>query len=132
MISCWSTCMSRMSIRLRVAAVSVALACATINLWSAGTSSALAADLPVGSLSLAPADAAFYSATLRGKEQYDLVMQSNAWKKLKNMPAVQMGMMFLQFQLSDPQSPVAQAKEMLDAPENQELVALLADMASEE
>jgi hypothetical protein len=124
--------MSRMSIRLRVAAVGVALACATVGLWGQGTTSALADDLPVGSLSLAPADAVFYSATLRGKEQYDLVMQSNAWKKLKNMPTVQMGMMFLQFQLSDPQSPVAQAKEMLEAPENQELVALLADMAGEE
>jgi hypothetical protein len=124
--------MSHMSIRLRVAAVSVALACAAVGLWGQGAASALAEDLPVGSLSLAPADAAFYSATLRGKEQYDLVMQSNAWKKLKNMPTVQMGMMFLQFQLADPESPVAKAKEMLDAPENQELVALLADMAGEE
>lgn len=124
--------MSRMSIRFRVAAVSVALACATVVLWGQQVASAIADDLPVDSLSLAPADAAFYSATLRGKEQYDLVMQSNAWKKLKNMPAVQMGMMFLQFQLSDPQSPVAQAKEALEAPENQELLALLADMAGEE
>jgi hypothetical protein len=121
-----------MSIRFRVAAVGLAFACVTSGLWAIGTSDANAADLPVGSLSLATADAAFYSATLRSKEQYDLVMQSNAWRKLKNMPAVQMGMMFMQFQLSDPQSPLAQAKEMLDAPENQELLAVLADMANEE
>ena len=46
------------------------------------------------SLDWVPADAVFYSASLRLREQYDIVVQSNAFKKLAEMPAVQMGIGF--------------------------------------
>ena len=38
---------------------------------------------------LVPADAPFYSAALRNREQYDLVVNSRAFKALKELPAVQ-------------------------------------------
>ena len=43
------------------------------------------------SLDWVPADAVFYSASLRMKEQIDIVAKSNAWQKIKNLPSVQMG-----------------------------------------
>ena len=36
-----------------------------------------------------PSDAAFYSATLRNKEQLDIVLKSKAWAKLWALPLVQ-------------------------------------------
>ena len=44
------------------------------------------------SLKLIPADAAFYSTTLRTREQFEAVTESNAWAKIKQMPMVQMGL----------------------------------------
>src|SRR5262249_22719603 len=50
---------------------------------------ARAADLKKDtSLSLIPADAAFFSSNLRNKEQIDLVLASKAYKKLAALPAV--------------------------------------------
>jgi hypothetical protein len=57
------------------------------------------------SLDLVPADAAFYSASLRLREQFDIITKSNAWAKLKNLPSVQMAWQLAQFGLNQPGGP---------------------------
>ena len=47
---------------------------------------------PVPSLDLVPADAAFYSAMLRNREQFDAIVNSKAFAKIKALPYVQMGL----------------------------------------
>ena len=85
----------------------------------------------VGSLKLVPADAAFYSSSLRMKEQLDIVLQSKAWAKLSSLPFVQQGLGLAQMQMqANPQA--SMVHQMLAQPENQQLLALLADMFSKE
>ena len=47
---------------------------------------------PVPSLDVVPADAAFYSAMLRNREQFDAIVNSKAFAKIKDLPYVQMGL----------------------------------------
>jgi hypothetical protein len=84
------------------------------------------------SLKLIPADAAFYSSSLRNKEQIEIIANSRAWAKLKSMPAVQMGLIALQAQLNDPNPQLAPFVQLYKAPENQQLLELLGDLASRE
>ena len=74
------------------------------------------------SLKLVPADAAFYSVTLRGKEQLQAVLKSNAWKKLTAIEAVQEGWKKVKEKLDDPDGPWATFNK---DPQNRELLALL-------
>ena len=53
----------------------------------------------------------FYSASLRLREQYDIVVQSNAFKKLAEMPAVQMGIGFGQMTWYAPGGPGEQVRD---------------------
>src|SRR6266542_845339 len=46
----------------------------------------------VNSLSLVPADAAYYQALLRNKEQLDAILKSKAFNRLVKLPIVQMGL----------------------------------------
>ncbi len=89
------------------------------------------AEKPAGSLEFVPADASFYSASLRLKEQFDIARQSKAWKRFQKIPIVQMGWQMMQAQLT-PNSPLDMAQQMLELPENQQLVGLLGDMVSNE
>ena len=84
------------------------------------------------SLKLVPADASFYAAFLRNKEQIDAIAQSNAWAKLKEMLVLKMGLAMAQIQAANPETPLGKVKLFLDDPTNQELVALLKDMISDE
>ena len=84
------------------------------------------------SLDVVPADVAFYSASLRLREQYDAFVASNAFAKLKDMPIVQMGWQMFQQQLNDPEGDFAQFKQMYEQPENKQLVELLIDAFSHE
>jgi hypothetical protein len=85
----------------------------------------------ISSLKLVPADASFYSVSLRMKEQLDIVLKSNAWAKLKSLPAVQQGLQFVHAQMqSNPQAGMAMG--MLEQPENKQLLKLLGDMISSE
>src|SRR4051794_21568632 len=61
------------------AAIMLALCCATATLQAADDTT---------SLSFIPANAAFYSTNLRIKEQIDIVAKSNAWARVKSMPAL--------------------------------------------
>src|SRR5262249_17487299 len=60
----------------------------------------------VSSLSLIPADAAYYSAMLRNREQFDAAAKSKAWAKIKALPAYQMAVAALKQQYS-PNGPLA-------------------------
>jgi len=91
---------------------------------------AQAADLEQvnGSLKQIPADAAFYSSMLRNREQIEAVSRSRAWAKLTSLPAWQMA----RAQLNQLPPQAAVALQLLQQPENQQLIKLLGDMVSEE
>ena len=90
-----------------------------------------ASELEDCSIRLIPADAAFYGASLRNGEQIRIVAESTAWKKLMDMPSVQMGLGMLKAQLdNEDNEQAAQAKAMLENPQVQDLLGLLADMFS--
>ncbi len=90
----------------------------------------------IASLELIPADAAFYSAHLRIKEQIDIVAHSNAWARLKSMPAVMLAWQKLQDEMAREGGDQARAleavKDAMELPENREAVELLGDMFSNE
>jgi hypothetical protein len=99
-----------------------------------GTSVAQAADLTKleTSLPLIPADAAFYSSSLRNREQLEMFLKSNAFAKLKELPITQLGVQMFRAQAANPKSEVAQALAVLKNPETKRLVDLAADMFSNE
>jgi hypothetical protein len=84
------------------------------------------------SLQLVPADALYYGAMLRGREQLDAVLQSKAWKKLMDLPAVEQGRQTLQTLWNFPFGPQAEIIRALNQQENRQLVELLGEMFSEE
>jgi hypothetical protein len=84
------------------------------------------------SLQWMPGDAAFYVAVLRNREQVEAAANSQAWKKLKELPAVQHAWRLAHAKLQEPESPLAPLLALYQRPENRELVRLLGDMASEE
>src|SRR6185295_19879840 len=89
---------------------------------------AFAADKLGNSADFVPADATFYACSMRGKEQLDKILASKAWSKVQNLPAVQMAWQQVQVQLNQPDSPL----QLLQLPENQELLELGGDMISHE
>jgi hypothetical protein len=84
------------------------------------------------SLDLVPADASFYSGSLRLKEQADILLQSKAWARLLEMPAVKMALGMAKAELEKPGGPKEQLERSLENPDNQRLLELLKDMASQE
>jgi hypothetical protein len=92
-----------------------------------------ASELEDCSIRLIPADAAFYGASLRNGEQLKIIAESNAWKKLMDMPSVQMGLGMLKDQMENGDNEqAAQAKAMLENPQVKDLLGLLADMFSDD
>ena len=87
---------------------------------------------PVASLDIVPADAAFYSAMLRNREQFDAIANSKAWAKVKALPYVQMGLGLYQMQAANPDSPVAKIQAMMENPEGRKSLEFLADIFSDE
>jgi hypothetical protein len=83
------------------------------------------------SLSLIPADAAYYSAMLRNREQLDAAAKSKAWAKIKALPAYQMAVAALQQQYSDSGS-LAPLYQWAQQAENKELLDVLAEAVSDE
>ena len=85
------------------------------------------------SLKFVPDDVAFYVAGMRMREVFDKVAASNAVAKFKAIPAVQFGLAMAMAQWENPQNPqVAAFKEMLQDPQNQQLLELLKDAVSHE
>ena len=87
---------------------------------------------PDTSLKLVPADAAFYTAMLRNKEQLDLVADSRAWAKLWAMPSVQQAWTAVQREYNSPVGSLAALHQLMQDPDNQDLVALVGDAFSDE
>ncbi|HUS39389.1 MAG TPA: hypothetical protein VMX74_08065 [Pirellulales bacterium] len=96
----------------------------------ASVPSSRAAESPAASLALVPQDAAYYTASLRLAEQVSLVKNSNWWQRVNEWDLVVSMKMMAQFGLM--QGPGAQAMQMLEMPENQQLLELLKEMASDE
>jgi hypothetical protein len=83
-------------------------------------------------LSLIPADAAFYSASLRTREQLDALLQSKAWARLKALPFAQMAWKHVQDQWTEEGGQLEGLRKFYEQPENRELVAVLADALAHE
>jgi len=84
------------------------------------------------SLKWIPADAAFYSSVMRGREQFDAIAASNAWAKIKELPLVKEGLENYREELKNPGSGPAQFEANLKNPEIRKILDLLIDMASNE
>ena len=83
------------------------------------------------SLKWIPADAASYTVWLRNREQLEAVLKSNAWAKLKALPAVQMALQMAQAELQKPENPLAQVLKLYDQPENRQLFGHLRPVQQE-
>ncbi len=85
------------------------------------------------SLRMVPADAAFYSASLRLKEQFDIFLESNAYAKLLEIPLVQSAKGTIETQWQQASLPgVKEVREYVDSPEGKEAVAVLKEMFADE
>jgi hypothetical protein len=109
--------------------VALALACSAPATHSTATELADQA----GSLRMAPKDAAYYSASLRLKEQYDAFRKSNAYDKLMQIPAVQfvVGQIQTSWQLGVLPG-MKEVREYVESPEGKESVAILKEMVADE
>jgi len=88
---------------------------------------AAAEELCVGAI---PPDAAFVSATLRLREQWERIANSNAFKSLRQLPAVRRALDQLEEQKLQPGSPLSMLATFMELPENQQALALLEDMVA--
>ena len=84
------------------------------------------------SLDWVPADVAFYSSSLRLREQIEIIGNSNAWEKLISLPSVQMAWQFVQMGMNRPGGPGDLLQQFLADPENQQLWDLAIDAVSNE
>lgn len=85
------------------------------------------------SLDWIPADASFYHASLRNREWLEGIANSQAWTKIKGLPAAQLYWKKLQEELSkQDDNPIKQYQEFVKDPENRQLVELFGDMLSRE
>jgi hypothetical protein len=84
------------------------------------------------SLRLVPEDAAFYTASLRNREQVQAVTGSRAWQRLMAMPLVQQGWSEMQKTLQDPRGPFSGLVRFKNDSANRPLMDLLDDMWGQE
>ncbi|MBN2292638.1 MAG: hypothetical protein JXM70_09445 [Pirellulales bacterium] len=83
-------------------------------------------------INIVPENAAFYSSMYRGNEMVEAVAASKAWKKLTEIPLLQMGWQFYQMQTASEESVPGKIDKAMKDPQVQELLALLGDMFSTE
>lgn len=85
-------------------------------------------------LSVVPADTASFGTMLRNRQQIELFYKSNAYKTLRSLPAVKQAYARAMQQLGQGKEdgPLAVYKKLMQAKENQELLALLKEAAAEE
>jgi hypothetical protein len=87
---------------------------------------------PDSSLKLIPADASFYSTSLHLGEQMEVFLKSNAYAKLRALPAAKLAAQHIREAGGKPDNPFGQMMQMLKDPANAELAALLTDMPRQE
>jgi hypothetical protein len=108
------------------------LACLAALLAAAPALAEAPAASRLGSLGVAiiPQDAAFVSSSLRIREQYDSLVNSNAFKSILQLPAVRRALDSLEEQRSTPGSALSTFDTFMQLPENEDAVELLADMVA--
>lgn len=84
------------------------------------------------SLDWVPASATVYSSSLGLKDQINEIAESNAWKKLIEIPSIAMGWQMAQMQINNPEGPAAMFWQLMELPENQQLAKLAGEMFSDE
>lgn len=99
-----------------------------------GTRSVSAEDLrQTTALKFAPADVAFFSSSLRQKEQWELLFKSRAFAKLMDSPYIKSGWEQAKGMWeAAPFPPIQEFKQTLQQPENQQLIDMLLDAISHE
>jgi hypothetical protein len=112
----------------RCAPPAAALAAALLLCWPTATP-AQPDDLGTldTSLKLAPADAAFYSSSLRLGEQMDRFLKSNAYAKLHALPAAKYAVDQLRKLAAQSDNPLGQINQFFRQPDNRELAELVHD-----
>src|SRR5262249_24405446 len=83
-------------------------------------------------LALVPADVAFYGASLKLGEQCDRFVQSNAYAKLKDLPAEQYAFERLRAESTKRDTPIGHFAAAIHEPANRELLDLLRDAVRQE
>jgi hypothetical protein len=106
------------------------LACLLAGASACGRAAEPAPKLAESGVAIVPADAAFLSATLRAREQFDRLVHSNAFAALKELPAVKRALGSLEEQRSMPGSPFSLIDTFMELPENEQAAQLLADMVA--
>jgi hypothetical protein len=86
------------------------------------------ADIADTGVAVVPQDAAFLSATLRAREQYDRLVGSRAFAAVRELPAVRRLLDQIEQQQNQPGNPLAMVGMFMQLPENQQALELLADM----
>lgn len=94
------------------------------------SASVRAADIADTGLAMIPADAAFVSATLRGREQYDRIVNSKAFEAIMRLPGVARAMDSLAEQKTQPGSPLSMVDAFMQMPENQQALDVLTSMVA--
>jgi hypothetical protein len=97
-----------------------------------GLSSPRADELSQSGVAVVPADAAFFSASLRLQEQFEAIRGSNAMKAILATPAVKQALDSLEEQQSMPGSPISMAATLLELPENAQAIEVVRDMISKD
>lgn len=105
---------------------------ALVLLFACSTPAIKAAEKYGNSLDWVPADASVYVASLNWGEQIEIIGRSNAWQKFKSIPSVAMVWQMAEAQINDPNGPASIALQMMQLPENQQLLQMLGDMFSGE
>ena len=116
---------------LNRAAVSAVFPVVMVTAFSALAPCATAADsLAASGVAMIPEDAAFVSATLRAREQYDRFVKSNAFAALKKLSFVSRAADSVEEQKLQPGSPLSIAATFMELPENEQALQLLKDMVA--
>jgi len=93
-------------------------------------SPARAVDVAESGVAMIPPDAAFVSATLRGREQFDRIVNSKAFAALMKLPGVTRATESLEEQKMQPGSPLSIIDTFMQLPENQQAVDVLKSMVA--
>ena len=116
---------------LNRAVVSAVFPVVIVTAFAALAPCAAAADsLAASGVAMIPEDAAFVSATLRAREQYDRFVKSNAFAALKKLPFVSRAADSVEEQKLQPGSPLSIAATFMELPENEQALQLLKDMVA--
>lgn len=86
----------------------------------------------IQSLAWAPEDAAFYCVMLRNRELIDALLQSNAWRKLMELPIVQQGFAKYREEAGKAGTPPAQIEAARTNPQVQAILEVVGDMLGQE